>query len=69
MQVASQVNAAVLLLHGDADNEIPIGSARAMAAALSDAGKKVELVEYKGAYHRFDRGPAGSASSSVHLPP
>ncbi len=31
-----------------------------------DAGKKVELVEYKGAYHRFDRGPAGSVSRSAY---
>ena len=66
MDVAREVNAAVLLLHGDADDEIPIGSARAMAAALRDAGKKVELVEYKGAYHRFDRGPAGSVSRSAY---
>ena len=57
MMVAGQVNAAVLLLHGDADDEIPISSAREMKAALEGAGKKVELVEYKGAYHRFDRGP------------
>ena len=68
MQVAPLVSAAVLLLHGDADDEIPVSSAREMAAALKDAGKKVELVEYKGAYHRFDRGPAagvaGSASKS-----
>lgn len=55
--VAEQVNGAVLLLHGDADDEIPITSARDMKAALEAAGKKVELVEYKGAYHRFDRGP------------
>jgi dienelactone hydrolase len=57
LMVAGQVNAAVLLLHGDADDEVPISSAREMKAALEGAGKKVELVEYKGAYHRFDRGP------------
>lgn len=57
MMVAGQVNGAVLLLHGDADDEIPVSSAREMKAALPGAGKKVELVEYKGAYHRFDRGP------------
>jgi dienelactone hydrolase len=65
MQVAGQVNAAVLLLHGDADDEIPVSSARAMAAALREAGKAVELVEYKGAYHRFDRGPTAGMSGSV----
>lgn len=57
MMVAGQVNGAVLLLDGDADDEIPIASAREMKAALEAAGKKVQLVEYKGAYHRFDRGP------------
>ena len=55
--VAGQVSAAVLLLHGDADDEIPVRSARDMKAALAAAGKTVELVEYRGAYHRFDRGP------------
>lgn len=58
MMVAGQVNGAVLLLHGDADDEIPISSAREIKAALEAAGKKVELVEYKRAYHRFDRGPS-----------
>ena len=57
MMVADQVNAAVLLLHGDADNEIPIASAREMRSALEAVGKKVELVVYPGAHHRFDRGP------------
>jgi len=57
VMVADQVNAAVLLLHGDADNEIPVESAREMKAALEAAGKKVELIEYPGARHRFDRGP------------
>jgi carboxymethylenebutenolidase len=57
MTVADQVNAAVLLLHGVADDEIPVASAREMKAAMEAAGKKVELVEYPGAHHRFDRGP------------
>jgi dienelactone hydrolase len=57
MQVASDINASVLLLHGDADDEIPVSSAREMKAALEKAGKKITLVEYKGAFHRFDRGP------------
>lgn len=38
-------------------DEIPISSARDMKAALEAAQKKVSLVEYKGAFHRFDRGP------------
>jgi dienelactone hydrolase len=65
MQVASHINAAVLLLHGDADNEIPVSSAREMKAALENAGKKVTLVEYKGAFHRFDRGPGAGMRGEV----
>jgi acetyl esterase/lipase len=37
-----------------------------MAAALREAGKMVELVEYKGAHHRFDRGPARGVSRSEY---
>jgi carboxymethylenebutenolidase len=63
IDVAAQVNAAVLLLHGEADDEIPLSEAQAMKAALTSAGKTVELVTYRGAYHRFDRGTAGGARS------
>jgi dienelactone hydrolase len=65
MQVAAAVNAAVLLFHGDADDEIPISSARDMQAALDNAGKKVSLVEYSGAFHRFDRGPSAAMGGEV----
>jgi carboxymethylenebutenolidase len=65
MDVAAQVSAPVLLLHGDADDEIPVSSARAMKSALDANGKKAELVEYKGAYHRFDRGPSDRMRTEV----
>jgi dienelactone hydrolase len=47
----------VLLLHGTADNWVPIGPCREYAARLSKAGMNVRLVEYPDAYHVFD-GPA-----------
>lgn len=58
VDVAPQVNAAVLLLHGDADDETPLSQAEDMREALRTSGKTVELVVYAGAYHRFDRGPS-----------
>jgi dienelactone hydrolase len=57
IDVAREVEAAVLLFHGEADDEVPLSDAQAMKAALDGAGKTVELVTYPGAYHRFDRGP------------
>lgn len=50
------INAPVLLLHGDYDDEAPINQAYVMRDALIKAGKTVELVVYPKAYHRFDRG-------------
>jgi dienelactone hydrolase len=61
--VAGRVEAAVLLLHGEADDEIPVSEAQAMRAALAGAGKTVELVTYPGAHHRFDRGPTANMRS------
>jgi carboxymethylenebutenolidase len=57
IDVAAEVKAPMLMLHGAADDEIPLAVARDMAAALKAAGKRMELVVYPGAYHRFDRGP------------
>ncbi|HUI44514.1 MAG TPA: dienelactone hydrolase family protein [Nitrospirota bacterium] len=57
IDVVAEVNAPVMMLHGTLDNEVPVQIARGMEAALKSAGKKVELVVYPGAYHRFDRGP------------
>lgn len=58
VDVAANVIAPVLLLHGDADDETPISQAYAMRDALLKAGKTAELVVYPKAYHRFDRGPS-----------
>jgi len=35
-----------------------------MESALKSAGKKVELVVYPDAYHRFDRGPTARMSGN-----
>ena len=53
---AAEVNGAVLMLHGTADDEVPLRSAEEMRNALEAAGKTVELVTYQNTTHRFDRG-------------
>ncbi len=63
VDVAAEVGAPVLLLHGEWDDETPLSQAEAMRDALLKAGKVVELVVYSKAYHRFDRGPASGTSS------
>jgi dienelactone hydrolase len=44
----------IRLLHGIADNYVPIGPCRAYAERLSKAGKDIRLVEYPDAHHVFD---------------
>lgn len=56
VDVAAQVRAPVLLLHGTEDDETPLDQAESMRDALVKAGKTVELVVYPGATHAFDRG-------------
>lgn len=65
IEVAAKVQAPVLMLHGEADNEIPVKYAREMEAALKSAGKTTELVTYPGAYHRFDRGPTSQMNGDT----
>lgn len=48
---ASQINAPVILFHGDMDQNVGIVHSRKMQAALRDAGKSSELVEFKGLQH------------------
>ncbi len=50
-RLAGGIKAPVLLFHGDRDQNVAIGQSRLMADRLRDAGKKVELVEYKGLAH------------------
>jgi dienelactone hydrolase len=55
----------VLLLHGTADNWVPIGPCREYAARLSKSGMNVRLIEYPDASHVFD---APSLREPVKLP-
>ena len=66
VDVAAKVSAPVLLLHGAEDNEIPVDNAREMEAALKAAGKRVTLMVYPGAYHRFDRGPTATMDGDTN---
>lgn len=54
---APEINASVLILHGENDTETPSNQAREFASIMSKAGKVVEITVYPNAYHRFDRGP------------
>jgi dienelactone hydrolase len=55
----------VLLLHGTADDWVPIAPCREYAARLIKAGMNVKLIEYLDAHHVFD-GPA--FRNAVKLP-
>ncbi|HEY3428538.1 MAG TPA: alpha/beta hydrolase [Acidimicrobiia bacterium] len=47
----------ILLMHGEADELVPISSSRLFADALGEAGYSVELAEIKGAPHQALRDP------------
>ena len=62
-----------LLLHGDADTDVPYEQSVQMAAALEAAGVEHELVTVPGGPHGFDRDatledntPAGAAVAKAH---
>lgn len=60
-----KVSGATLLLHGEADDETPLGQATSYRDALAAAGKTVEVVAYPRAHHRFDRGKVPSQQSDL----
>lgn len=49
------ITAPLLLLHGDADLVVPVDQARALAAALEERGRPVELHVYEGEGHGWGR--------------
>lgn len=55
LTLASSIRAPVLLLHGDADEVVPVEQARALAAELTRLGRDVELHEYPGEGHGWGR--------------
>lgn len=59
VDVAEKIQAPVLLLHGEWDDETPLNQAESMRDALKKGGKVHELVVYPRAYHNFDRGWQG----------
>ncbi|MCH8500551.1 MAG: prolyl oligopeptidase family serine peptidase [Aliidiomarina sp.] len=50
---ADKVTAPMLLIHGDADTNVPPGESHIMYTALKLLDKEVELVEYKGQDHHI----------------
>lgn len=53
-QNAGRITAPVLMFHGDMDQNVGIGESRMMASRLRNAGKSVELIEFKGLAHQLD---------------
>lgn len=55
---AAQINAPVLLFHGDADRNVSVAESRLMNDRLSSAGKSVDYLEFPGLDHQLDDGNA-----------
>jgi carboxymethylenebutenolidase len=53
IDLASQINAPVLGLYGEADAGIPVADVKEMEAALKGVGKTAEFILYKEAPHAF----------------
>ncbi|MCC5878891.1 MAG: S9 family peptidase [Idiomarina sp.] len=55
LNFADQINTPMLLIHGDADTNVPPGESHMMYTALKMLGKDVELVEFVGEDHAINR--------------
>jgi dipeptidyl aminopeptidase/acylaminoacyl peptidase len=55
LTLADRITAPVLLLHGDADEVVPVEQARALAERLAHLGREVELHVYEGEGHGWGR--------------
>lgn len=53
LQHVDEIQAPVLLVHGDLDSNVRVWHSQKMAAALQGAGKPVEFLEYKGLDHQL----------------
>jgi dipeptidyl aminopeptidase/acylaminoacyl peptidase len=51
---ANEIEAPVLLAHGDLDSNVRFWHSQKMASALQGAGKQVEFLQYKGLDHQLD---------------
>ena len=64
IQFVSDDDPPILLVHGDADELVPISNSEILAAALDDAGVVHDFITIEGAGHGFqgpDRAQATSA--------
>lgn len=59
VNLAAQMKAPVLLVHGQADGTVPIEQSRAMAAALKKAGHPAETLYFDYVGHAWPFGPNG----------
>lgn len=56
IRMVDRLSAAVLMLNGGADNEVPVEQVERMKQAVARRGLPVEAMVYPGVYHNFDRG-------------
>ena len=61
-----EIHAPVLLAHGDLDQNVRVWHSQKMASALKDAGKDVQLLEYKGLDHQL-RDSTARTDLLVHI--
>jgi dienelactone hydrolase len=59
IMLVPRLKAAVLLLNGGSDNEVPVEQVERMKQAVAARGLPIEAVVYPGTYHFFDRGREG----------
>ncbi|HEX2165259.1 MAG TPA: alpha/beta fold hydrolase [Thermoanaerobaculia bacterium] len=67
--LAERLEGALLLLHGTADDDVPLGETMAMIAALVRAGKPYDLALFPGAHHvpQMEHGPFWRRMTWRHL--
>lgn len=65
IMLVPRLNAAVLLLNGGSDTEVPVEQIERMKQAVAARGLPVDAVVYPGAYHLFDRGRELSMGRNV----